>query len=84
MLSDFVVVVMGERLHVDWLDFSHPPSPILIPHVHDDVVDVLQNHLLPDEASSVDPLGHKWGLPLSWTHKPSPYVLTFYRDQLDA
>ncbi|RVW24349.1 hypothetical protein CK203_098646 [Vitis vinifera] len=32
----------------------------------------------------VDPLSHKWRVPLSWSHNPSPHVLTFYRDQLDA
>ncbi|RVW58989.1 Serine/threonine-protein phosphatase 7 long form-like [Vitis vinifera] len=32
----------------------------------------------------VDPLGHRWRIPLSWSHNPSPHVLTFYRDQLDA
>ena len=54
------------------------------PIVHDDVVDGLHDHLLPDEALLVDPLGHRWRVPLSWSHNPSSHVLTFYQDQLDA
>ncbi|RVW52910.1 hypothetical protein CK203_110637 [Vitis vinifera] len=72
------------RLHVGRPDFSRPPVPIVVSHVHDDVVDGLHDHLLPDEALSVDPLGHRWKVPQSWSHNPSPHVLTFYRDQLDA
>ena len=66
------------------LDFGCPLVPIVVLHVYDDVVDGLHDHLLPDEALLVDPLGHKWRVPLSWSHNPSPYLLTFYRDQLDA
>ncbi|RVW27261.1 Serine/threonine-protein phosphatase 7 long form-like [Vitis vinifera] len=73
-----------ERLHVGRPDFGRPPVPIVVPHVHDDVVDGLHDHLLPDEALPIDPLGHRWRVPLSWSHNPSPHVLTFYRDQLDA
>ncbi|RVX16716.1 Serine/threonine-protein phosphatase 7 long form-like [Vitis vinifera] len=73
-----------ERLHVGRPDFDRPPMPIVVPHVHDDVVYGLHDHLLPNEALPVDPLGHKWRVPLSWSHNPSPHVLTFYRDQLDA
>ena len=61
-------------------DFDRPPMPIVVPHVHDDVVYGLHDHLLPNEALPVDPLGHKWRVPLSWSHNPSPHVLTFYRD----
>ncbi|RVW13522.1 Serine/threonine-protein phosphatase 7 long form-like [Vitis vinifera] len=49
-----------DRLHVGRPDFGHPPMPIVVPHVHDDVVDGLHDHLLPDEALPIDPLGHKW------------------------
>ncbi|RVW88638.1 Serine/threonine-protein phosphatase 7 long form-like [Vitis vinifera] len=73
-----------ERLHVGRPDFGRPPVPIVVPHVHDDVVDGLHDHLLPDEALPIDSLGHRWRVPLSWSHNPSPHVLTFYRDQLDA
>ncbi|KAL6330569.1 hypothetical protein AAG906_040500 [Vitis piasezkii] len=73
-----------ERLHVGRPDFGRPPVPIVVPHVHDDVVDGLHDHLLPDEALPIDPLGHRWRVLLSWSHNPSPHVLTFYRDQLDA
>ena len=59
-------------------DFGRSPVPIVVPHVHDDVIDVLHGHLLLDEAFPVNPLGHKWRVPLSWSHKPSPHVLTFY------
>ncbi|RVW99396.1 Serine/threonine-protein phosphatase 7 long form-like [Vitis vinifera] len=45
-----------ERLHVGRPDFGRPPVPIVVPHVHDDVVDGLHDHLLPDEALSIDPL----------------------------
>ena len=31
-------------------DFGRPPVPIVVPHVHDDVVDGLHDHLLPDEV----------------------------------
>ena len=62
-------------------DFGRPPVPIVVPHVHDDD---LHDHLLPDETLPIDPLGHKWRVPLSWSHNPSPHVLTFDRDQLDA
>ena len=65
-------------------DFGRPLVLIVVPHVHDDVVDGLHDHLLPDEALPIDPLGHRWRVPLSWSHNPSPHVLTFYRDQLDA
>ena len=65
-------------------DFGRLPGPILVPRVHNDVVDVLQDHILPDEAHSVDPLGYRWRVPLSWAYNPSPHVLTFYRDQLDS
>ena len=65
-------------------DFDRSSAPIVVPHVHDDVVDGLHDHLLPDEALPIDPLGHKWRVPLSWSHNPSPHVLTFYKDQLDA
>ena len=65
-------------------DFSRPSVLIVVPHVHDDVVDGLHDHLLPDEALTIDLLGHRWRVPLSWSHNPSPHVLTFYRDQLDA
>ena len=65
-------------------DFGRPPVPIIVSYVYNDVVDDLHDHLLPDEALLVDPLGHKWRVPLSWSHNPSPYLLTFYRDQLDA
>ena len=65
-------------------DFSRPPVPIVVSHVHDDVVDGLYDHLLSDAALPIDPLGHMWRVPLSWSHNPSPHVLTFYRDQLDA
>ena len=65
-------------------NFGHPPMPIVVLHVHDDVVDGLHDHLLPNEALPVDPLGHRWRIPLSWSHNPSPHVLTFYQDQLDA
>ena len=41
-------------------DFGRPPVPIVVPHVHDDVVDGLHDHLLPDEALPIDPLGHRW------------------------
>ncbi|RVW77286.1 Serine/threonine-protein phosphatase 7 long form-like [Vitis vinifera] len=49
-----------ERLHVGRPDFGRPPVPIVVPHVYDDVVDGLHDHLLPDEALPIDPLGHKW------------------------
>ncbi|KAL6328847.1 hypothetical protein AAG906_003864 [Vitis piasezkii] len=49
-----------ERLHVGRPDFDRPPVPIVVPHLHDDVVDGLHDHLLPDEALPVDPLGHRW------------------------
>ncbi|WKA06833.1 hypothetical protein VitviT2T_024714 [Vitis vinifera] len=39
-----------ERLHVGQPDFGRPPVPIVVPHVHDDVVDGLHDHLLLDEA----------------------------------
>ena len=65
-------------------DFGRPLMPIVVPHVHDDVVDSLHDHLLTYEALPVDPLGHMWRVPLSWSHNPSPHVLTFDRDQLDA
>ena len=61
-------------------DFGRPPVPIVVSHVHDDVVNGLHDHLLSDEALLVDPLGHRWRIPLSWSHNPSPHVLTFYRD----
>ncbi|KAL6342978.1 hypothetical protein AAG906_016998 [Vitis piasezkii] len=56
---DFVVR-SWERLHVGRPDFGRPPMPIVVPHVHDDVVDGLHDHLLPNEALPVDPLGHRW------------------------
>ena len=46
-------------------DFGCPPVPRVVPHVHDNVVDGLHDHLLPDKALSVDPLGHRWKVPLS-------------------
>ncbi|RVX21640.1 Serine/threonine-protein phosphatase 7 long form-like [Vitis vinifera] len=52
-----------ERLHVGRLDFGRPLVPIVVPHVHDDVVDGLHDHLLPNEALAIDPLGHKWIVP---------------------
>ncbi|RVW59856.1 Serine/threonine-protein phosphatase 7 long form-like [Vitis vinifera] len=73
-----------ERLHVGRPDFGRPLVLIVVPHVHDAVVDGLHDHLLSDEALQVDPLGHRWRVPLYWSHNPSPHVLTFYRDQLDA
>ncbi|RVW20358.1 Serine/threonine-protein phosphatase 7 long form-like [Vitis vinifera] len=73
-----------ERLHVGRPDFGRPLVLIVVPHVHDVVVDGLHDHLLSDEALQVDPLGHRWRVPLYWSHNPSPHVLTFYRDQLDA
>ncbi|KAL6338665.1 hypothetical protein AAG906_021482 [Vitis piasezkii] len=71
-------------LHVGRLDFRHPPMPIVVPHAHDEVVDGLHDHLLSDEALPIDPLGHRWRVSLSLSHNPSPHVLTFYQDQLDA
>ena len=65
-------------------DFGRPLVSIVVPHVHNDVVDDLHDHLLPDETLPIDPLGHRWRVPLYWSHNPSPHVLTFYRDQLDA
>ena len=65
-------------------DFGRPPVPIVVPHVYDDVVDGLHDHLLLDEALPIYPLGHRWRVSLSWSHNPSPHVLTFDRDQLDA
>ena len=65
-------------------NFNRPPVPIVVPHVHDDVVDGLYDHLLSDAALPIDPLGHMWRVPLSWSHNPSPHLLTFYGDQLDA
>ena len=40
-------------------DLSRPPVLILVPYVHDDVVDVLHDNLLLDKAFPIDPLGHK-------------------------
>ena len=40
-------------------DFGHPPVPILVQHVHDEVVDGLHDQLLSDEALPIDPVGHK-------------------------
>ena len=65
-------------------DFRHPPVPIVVPHVHDEVVDGLHDHLLSDEALLIDPLGHGWRVSLSLSHNPSPHVFTFYQYQLDA
>ena len=65
-------------------DFGRPLVSIVVPHVHDDVVDGLHDHLLLDEALPIYPLGHRWRVSLSWSHNPLPHVLTFYRDQLDA
>ena len=65
-------------------NFRHPSVPIVVPYVHDDVVDGLHDHLLLDEALLINPLGHRWRVHMSWSHNPSPHVLTFYRDQLDA
>ncbi|RVW53212.1 Serine/threonine-protein phosphatase 7 long form-like [Vitis vinifera] len=48
-----------ERLHVGRPDFDRPPMPIVVPHVHDDVVDGLHDHLLPDEPLPIHPLGHR-------------------------
>ena len=39
-------------------DFGRPPVPIVVPHVHDEVVDGLHDHLLSDEALPIDQLGH--------------------------
>ena len=38
-------------------DFDHPPMPMVVPHVHDDVVDGLHDHLLPDEATPSRSIG---------------------------
>ncbi|RVX13526.1 Serine/threonine-protein phosphatase 7 long form-like [Vitis vinifera] len=43
-------ITLLQRLHVGRPDFGRPPVPIVVPHVHDDVVDGLHDHLLPDEA----------------------------------
>ncbi|KAL6323421.1 hypothetical protein AAG906_038990 [Vitis piasezkii] len=64
-----------------FLDLSHYYRlHVVVPHVHDG----LHDRLLPDEALTIDPLGHRWRVPLFWSHNPSPHVLTFHRDQLDA
>ncbi|RVX18379.1 Serine/threonine-protein phosphatase 7 long form-like [Vitis vinifera] len=52
-------ITLLQRLHVGRPDFSRPPVPIVVSHVHDDVVDGLHDHLLPDEALPIDPLGHR-------------------------
>ena len=38
-------------------DFSRPSVLIVVPHVHDDVVDGLHDHLLPDEATPSRSIG---------------------------
>ncbi|RVW18813.1 Serine/threonine-protein phosphatase 7 long form-like [Vitis vinifera] len=66
-----------ERLHVGRPDFGRPPVPIVVPHVHDDVVDGLHDHLLPDEALPIDPLGHRASFtPVSYaTRIPPPCLI---------
>ena len=46
-------------------NFSHPSVPIVVPYVHDDVVDGLHDHLLLDEALLINPLGHRWRVHMS-------------------
>ncbi|KAL6328516.1 hypothetical protein AAG906_038711 [Vitis piasezkii] len=45
--------------------------PIVVPHVHDDVVDGLHDHLLLDEALPINPLGHGEDHRVHSTHEPS-------------
>ena len=47
------------------LDFNHPPIPIVVSHLHDNVVDVLHDHLLPNEVLPIDLLSLRWRVPLS-------------------
>ena len=42
--------------------FARPSRPISNAHAHDDVVDVLQDDVLPDNAL---PLGYRWRATLS-------------------
>ena len=52
-----------------WPNFDRPSMlilvPIPVPHEHDDIVNVLHDHLLLDEAFPIDPLGHRWKVLLS-------------------
>ncbi|RVW90033.1 hypothetical protein CK203_035856 [Vitis vinifera] len=60
-----------ERLHVGRPDFGRPPVPIVVSHVHDDVVNGLHDHLLSDEALLVDPLATGEDHRIHSTHEPS-------------
>ena len=51
-------------------DFTCHSRPIPNTYAHENVVDVLQDVALP--------LGYRWRAPLSWSHNPSPHVLSFY------
>ena len=55
--------------------FARPSRPISDAHAHDDVVDVLQDDVLLDNAL---PMGYRWRATLSWSRNPSPHVLSFY------
>ncbi|RVX08332.1 Serine/threonine-protein phosphatase 7 long form-like [Vitis vinifera] len=70
------ITLLQERLHVGRPDFGRPPVPIVVPHVHDDVVDGLHDHLLPDEALPIDPLGHRASFtPVSYATRDTSTLL---------